>query len=101
MEASKLQIHISSHMVILFLHTYVVIGGGGVKVPLGFLGIYIRQKRNFNFIRRVQKFKMVACKPEVLISQLVDEIETRFQGLTPPIFGVQESDGLTWHDIAN
>ena len=34
-------------------------------------------------MRLVQKFKMVACKPEVLISQLVDEIETPFQVLPP------------------
>ena len=32
---------------------------------------------------------MVACKLEVLISQLVDEIETPFQGL-PLIFGVEQ-----------
>ena len=31
----------------------------------------------------VQKFKMAAYKPEVLISQLVDEIEKPFQGLPP------------------
>ena len=40
-------------------------------------------------IRGVQKFKMTAYKPEVLISQLVDEIETPFQGL-PLIFGVEQ-----------
>ena len=31
-------------------------------------------------ISGVQKFKMAACKPEVLISQVVDEIEKPFQG---------------------
>ena len=37
----------------------------------------------------VQKFKMAAYKPEVLISQLVDEIETPFQEL-PLIFRVEQ-----------
>jgi len=32
-------------------------------------------------IRGVQKFKLAACKPEVLISQLLDKIGTRFQRL--------------------
>src|SRR5664279_4563837 len=32
-----------------------------------------------------QKFNMAAAKPEVLISQLLDEIETKFQRL-PPYF---------------
>ena len=39
-------------------------------------------------MRGVQKFKMTTYKPEVLISQLADEIETPFQGL-PLIFGVE------------
>src|SRR5258706_12595362 len=47
-------------------------------------------------IRGVQKFKMAACKPEVVISQLVDEIETRFQGLTH-IFGVQQLNDTIVH----
>src|SRR5258706_10539904 len=47
-------------------------------------------------IRGVQKFKMAACKPEVVITQLVDEIQTRFQGLTP-IFGVQHLNGTIVH----
>ena len=40
-------------------------------------------------VRGVQKFKMAACKPEVLISQRVDEIEMPFQEL-PLIFGVEQ-----------
>ena len=32
---------------------------------------------------------MAACKPEILLSQLVEEIETPFQGL-PLIFGVEQ-----------
>ena len=36
-----------------------------------------------------KKFKMAAAKPEVLISQLLNHIETPFQRLTP-IFGVHE-----------
>ena len=39
---------------------------------------------------------MVACKPEVLISQLVDEIETPFQGLYP-IFGVEQPNSTIIH----
>ena len=87
MVAFKLQMHISAHMVMLCLHTYVVIGERGVKDPPGYLGIYNRQKQNFNFVRGVEKFKIAACKPDVLIFQLVDEIETRFQGLTPQFRG--------------
>ena len=41
-------------------------------------------------IRGVQKFKMAAYKPEVLISQLVDKIEMPFQGL-PPFSGYSNS----------
>ena len=47
-------------------------------------------------IRGVQKFKMAVYKTEVLISQLVDEIETPFQGL-PPIFGVEQLDSTIVH----
>ena len=47
-------------------------------------------------IRGVQKFKMAACKPEVLISQLVDEIETPFQGLYP-IFGAEQPNSTIIH----
>ena len=38
MVASKLQMRISPHMVILFLHTYMVIRGEGVKDPQGISG---------------------------------------------------------------
>src|SRR5271157_5565562 len=38
------------------------------------------------------KFKMVAVKPEVLISQPLDKIATPFQRLTP-IFGVHQLSG--------
>jgi len=31
----------------------------------------------------IQKLKMASCKQLVLLSQLIDEIETQFQGLTP------------------
>ena len=47
-------------------------------------------------IRGVQKFKMAAYKTEVLISQLVDEIETPFQGL-PFIFGVEQLNNTIVH----
>ena len=47
-------------------------------------------------IRGVQKFKMAADKPEVLISQLVDEIETPFQGL-PSISGVEQLNSTIVH----
>ena len=47
-------------------------------------------------MRGVQKFKIAAYKPEVLISQLVDEIETPFQEL-PPIFGVEQLNGTIVH----
>ena len=47
-------------------------------------------------IRGVQKFKMAAYKPEVLISQLVDEIETPCQGI-PPILGVEQLNGTIVH----
>ena len=47
-------------------------------------------------IRGVQKFKMAAYKPEVLISQLVDEIEESFQWL-PPIFRVEQLNSTIVH----
>ena len=39
-----------------------------------------------------RKFKMAAVKPEICISQLIDNIATPFQRLTP-IFGVQQLNG--------
>jgi hypothetical protein len=45
-------------------------------------------------VSRSPKSKMAACKPEVLLSQVLDKIKTRFQRLTH-IFGVQHLNGTT------
>ena len=43
-------------------------------------------------VTRSRKCKMAAFKLEILISRLLDKIETPFQRLTPH-FGVQQSNG--------
>ena len=46
-------------------------------------------ERISSYVTGSRKSKMAAAEPDVLLSQLVDEITTPFQRLTP-IFGVQE-----------
>ena len=47
-------------------------------------------------VRIVQKSKMAAYKPDILITHLIGKIETRFQRLQN-VFVVKESNGVQYY----